>query len=432
MLTKDLLHYRTRSGRVYPQFLKTRDPDLLALAEGLISQFRLAPGRAVGEVAQATDDVPGADHPRTPALRKLLLDRCDEAEDDGTVAARRWDILAAAQALRQQQHFATIQAFRQALGQSLQAEPQALSDGLYGDLPDERLIKSFDDLAAEALLHRHNAAQVQGLLIHARSIRVVVRDAPLAARRAFFRCLKFQRLLSEVEPLSGADFAVTLSGPLAVFQQAQSYGLRLANFFPYILHLPRWELTAELKLNQQRLELELDQSVGISSHYREMRPHIPEELTAFLDSFNGRSPMWKAAAGVEFVHLGRQSYCFPDITFTGQGGQQLHLELFHRWHAAQLPSRLEAASAARAADLMIGVEDALVSQGATAELLAQSAWFKDHGLTFKTFPTPKTLLALLATKTTAAPAPQTLTDGAELKDYWQREPTARSPASDPQ
>src|SRR5206468_545270 len=108
-------------------------------------------------------------------------------------------------------------------------------------------LKDFTPLAAEALLHRLNCAQVQGLLIYALDVRVTMVGSSLAERRRFFRCLKFQRLLSEIQEQEGA-FSVSLSGPLRLFQNTQSYGIRLANFFPYILQMPKWELEAEVKL----------------------------------------------------------------------------------------------------------------------------------------------------------------------------------------
>jgi predicted nuclease of restriction endonuclease-like RecB superfamily len=225
-------------------------------------------------------------------------------------------------------------------------------------------------------------------------VTVVLGGSDLAERRALFRQLRFRRLMGEVRE-TGGRLAVELSGPLGIFDQAASYGMRLATFFPHVLHLKDWELTADVHINKKELTLRLGPEAGLVSHYRQHTPHVPAELLACIDAFNARTSEWRAAPGGDFVHLGRESYCFPDLTITRQDGAAFHVELFHRWHAAQLGHRLQALENNPVSHLLLGVARNLARTA--DEALAGSGWFAKHGFIFTDFPTPKALLARLAT-----------------------------------
>ena len=391
MLTKDLLNYRNRKDRVSPVFIAADDPVLGSLAEGLIEHFRCGIGSTLGDLDEEIGEGSWSDHFLTPALKKLLADRCEEADDDGEIAARRWLVLQGAERLRQEGKQKTLQDYQEAVAASASLALAEVKERLYGDLAEFRIVKSFDPITPSALLHRYNCAQVQGLLLQAQSVEVRFKGASIADKRRFFRCLKFQRLLSTTSPGNTPDEVVChLSGPLKIFQNTQSYGMRLANFFPYILQLPKWELTAEIKLQQKTQSLVLNEKIGIASHYKMFAPVVPQELTAFTEAFNAKSQDYKAALGEDFLNLGKQSYCCPDVTFTAPGGRKVHLEIFHRWHAGQLAGRLEVLKASPSAvPLMIGVAQEVASDKKVEPLLAASSWFDHHGFVFKNLPTPK-------------------------------------------
>ena len=403
MLTKDLLRYRNRKDRVYPTFIKTDDPHCEALAASMIGVFEKAPGSKVSdledEIAASTD----ADHPLIPALKKLLLDRTDELEDDGVIAQRRTELLRTAETLRKESSFATLAEFQAALAARQSGDFKAMQEQLYGDLPECRVIKEFESLTPTALLHRYNCAQVQGLLMVAQEVTVYLSGWSLAEKRRFFRCLKFQRLLTNTDIEEVAQETVCrLSGPLRIFQNSQSYGLRLAQFFPYILQMPKWRLVAEVKISGKLLTLELDHRVGILSHYKKLTPFIPPELTAFISAFNDRPKDFAATLGEEYLNLGRQSYCFPDVTLTSSSGQKIHLEIFHRWHVGQLAHRLKSLNDAPDQPLVIGVAEDIAEAKDIKNLLTQSEWFKVHGFIFKNLPTPKAVLEALKRHSTGS------------------------------
>jgi predicted nuclease of restriction endonuclease-like RecB superfamily len=225
-------------------------------------------------------------------------------------------------------------------------------------------------------------------------VTITLKEATLPERRELFRQLKFHRLMGEVSERPGR-LTVALSGPLGIFDQAATYGMRLATFFPHVLHLPRWELAAEVHIKDRDLTLALDESSGLVSHYRQHRPYIPEDLLTFIDAFNERTKGWRAEPGAEFVHIGRESYCFPDLTMTGEGGRRVQVELFHRWHAGQLRRRLQALDSSEVSGLRLGVSKNLAKSADVGTLLRDSPWFSRYGFIFSQFPTPRAVAALL-------------------------------------
>lgn len=389
MLTKEHLSFRIRSGKAVPQFVDVTEASSRSVAEDLLAVFDGAEGMSLGDLEEQAADA--ADGPLGAALSKLLLDSCETEEDDGQVAEARWESLLKAEKLRAKKP--TAAEFR--------AEMGGAGANLYADLPACRLVRSYKVMDAEALLHRYNAAQVQGLLLRARKVWVRLRSTDLAERRELFRQLRFHRLLGEVKPLAGKKtkapgLEVELSGPLSLFDQATTYGLRLANFFPRILLLSDWELEAEVHVKNRELVLRLDSSSGLKSHYKERRPYIPEELTALIDSFNERqSPHWRIETASDFVHVGDESYCFPDLAIHGRNGEVFYVELFHRWHAAGLAGRLQALNKHSVSGLYLGVSKNLTKDPKLDEALKASRHFAKSGFYFAEFPTTKALAELL-------------------------------------
>ena len=138
--------------------------------------------------------------------------------------------------------------------------------------------------------------------------------------------------MCDVDNLENNSLKIKLSGPLSIFENTQSYGMRMANFFPHIINLKKWTLSALVNVKEKNLTMTLSDDNKLVSHYQIKHSYIPEELTLFISKFNKLNNKLKAETGSEFVHLGLQSYCFPDVSFSDKKGNKFHLELFHRWH----------------------------------------------------------------------------------------------------
>lgn len=383
MLTKAHLNYRVKAGRVVPAFVKPDDAAALAVATDLIALFDAAAGMTVGELEDQAADA--AEGPFAAALTKLLLDGMSEEDDDEAVADSRWATLLRAEAMRREG--ADKAQFDAAFGAS--------REQLYADLPAARRVAETRTTTPVDLINRYNVAQVQGLLLTGKTLQVRVAGLGLGERRALLRQIKFHRLIAEVT--AAADgFALVLSGPLSLFDQARAgYGLRLALFFPHLLHAPTWSLEADVEVKKRTLPLKVDQKAGLVSHYKRSTPHVPAELDQFIRVFNERKGGWSAGFGEEFVHIGRESYCFPDLTFANKRGKRVHVELFHKWHAGQLEGRIQALEKNPVSTLFLGVGKSLAKDAKLMARLEAAPWFRKNGFVFSEFPTPRAVQALL-------------------------------------
>ncbi len=374
MLTKEHLKYRVRKDQVKPVLIAADDAAARATAQAMLAVFQDAVGMSLSDLDEAAVAVADGDMGR--AFAKLLTDACGMADDDGETAAWRWDVLVQAQC---------------------------------------RVVTSYDGMDDDMLIRRYNCAQVQGLLLRARRVVIRLKDAALGDKRELFRQLKFHQLIGLVRDEAGV-VEVELSGPLSIFEQSATYGMRLANFFPHLPLLPRWEITADLKLKEREVSLTLGEKSGLLSVYRQRSVYIPEELQAFVAAFNEREYGWQASVGGEFVPLGQESYCFPDLTLTTSvvskhaglalpkgkkanspepSNRVVHVELFHRWHAKALLGRLQVLDKKPVSGLLLGVAKNLAKSPDLAPLLQASPWFNKFGFVFSEFPTPKTVAALL-------------------------------------
>jgi predicted nuclease of restriction endonuclease-like RecB superfamily len=398
MLTKDLLKYTRRESRVHPKYLKPTDRDLIQLGDELAAVYRSHVGQSWRELAEQLKQHPESSDSVFQGFGKLLEDRCTFGETDEQLEEQRWQWFEMSRALRVE-GLSSRAAFEQKIAESSGHSFDAMQEQLYADLPEFRCIQTFEDISGEALVHRYNAAQIQGLLLRAQKVRFTVFEKDLVTRRRLLQKLRFCRLLAEfVENPEGA-LVLEISGPLAMFDQVQSYGMRLCQFFPYVLLLAKWELEATVKLGENYYDLKIDSSRPIRSHYRGFSGYIPEEFQAFIKAFNALSPTerkdWKVEEGQEHLNLGHQCYSFPDLTLRHASGVVRHLELFHKWHEGELRKRISVLSEVKEVPLILGISQDLAKEATMEGLLAHA---KETGIsifTFRQFPTVKAILTHL-------------------------------------
>ncbi len=398
MLTKDLLKYTRRESRVHPKYLKPTDKELIQLGDELAAIYRASVGQSWRDLNEQLKQHPESSDAVFQGFGKLLEDRCTFGEAAEVFEEQRWDWFELSRALRAE-ILPSRAAFEQQLAEKSGRSFGGMQEQLYADLPEFRCIQTFEDISGEALVHRYNAAQVQGLLLRAQKLRFTITEKDIVTRRRLLQKLRFCRLLAEfVENPEGA-LVLDISGPLSMFDQVQSYGMRLCQFFPYVLLMPKWELEATVKLGENYYDLKIDSSKPIRSHYRSFSGYIPEEFQAFIKAFNalpvGDRKDWKAEAGQEHLNLGQQCYSFPDLTLSHATGVVRHLELFHKWHEGELRKRIAVLSEVKDAPLILGVSQDLAKQASVEGLLAHA---KETGIsifTFRQFPTVKAILTYL-------------------------------------
>lgn len=408
MLTRDLLRYKIRSRQIYPQFIEPTDRRLLAIAEQLIAIFEKSPNTPRATLLEASkqiiDSTPGIPVVKR-GLEKLLLDRTefDTAPNETLIAFRQRLFMETSRLLSEEQ-FQDYADYRHRVSQITPDESQpeiaATAEGelvskLYADLPSCQPVLTFRTLSGEHLLHRYNAAQVQGLLLHCNALTLRLTEAMTPELRQLFKYLRFNQLLSTIRKEEEL-YQITVDGPLNLFYKTKRYGMNLANFFIAVLHQPKWELTAEVQFrNRQRSRLSLDESCGIKPISQQFLAYIPEDIQLFQTMLRNKTEDWQIRPGSQFLPLVGDFYCFPDYQLIHKSGIETAIELFHPWHQGHLIARLNTLAEQTDAALILGVSRELEKKPLIADALAASAYFSKFGFTFREVPTMRSLLPIL-------------------------------------
>ena len=408
MLTRDLLRYKIRNRQIYPQFIEPTDRQLLAIAEQLIAIFEKSPNTPRATLLEASkqiiDSTPGIPVVKR-GLEKLLLDRTefDTAPNEALIAFRQRLFMETSRLLSEEQ-FQDYTDYRHRVSQIIPDESQPeiaataereLASKLYADLPSCQPVLTFRTLSGEHLLHRYNAAQVQGLLLHCNTLALRLADAMTAELRQLFKYLRFNQLLSTIRKEEEL-YRITVDGPLNLFYKTKRYGMNLANFFIAVLHQPKWELTAEVRFrNRQPSQLSLDESCGIQPISQQFLAYIPEDIQLFQTMLRNKTDDWQIRPGSQFLPLAGDFYCFPDYQLIHKSGIETAIELFHPWHQGHLIARLNTLAEQTDASLILGVSRELEKKPQIADALAASAYFSEFGFTFRDVPTMRALLPIL-------------------------------------
>ena len=425
MLTKDLLLYKIKSGEISPQFVNPADKQLLAVAEQLVAIFEDSvntPRATLLESSkQIIDSTPGAPIIKR-GLEKLLLDRTefDTAPNEELIAFRK-KLFTETSRLLSKEQFQDYEDYQHRVLETIADESRpeiasteertgadrsrpeivptkegvTLGAKLYADLPSNQPVLTFNTLSAERLLHRYNAAQVQGLLLHCNSLTLKLSDSMTAELRQLFKYLRFNQLLSTIRK-EGELYEITVDGPLNLFYKTKRYGMNLANFFLAVLHQPKWELTAEVQFrNKRRSRLSLDESCGIKPISQQFLAYIPEDIQLFQAMLQNKTEDWQIRPGSQFLPLTGDFYCFPDYQLVHKSGVETAIELFHPWHQGHLIARLNTLAEQKNVSLILGVSKELEKKPLIAEALELSEYFSRFGFTFRDVPTMRALLPIL-------------------------------------
>ena len=389
MLKKEHICCKIASGRVKPRLIDTTLPANLELAASLLAVYREAQGNAMTqeELEQLSQSVisASADEKFAAGLNKLLLDRTtvSPAAELDYPAYRRELFLRSAELFKQWK---------------LSPPPCAGTPDIYGDLPVFERMAAFDDLAPEALLKLYNLAQCQALLVYASGIELRLADPDVSELRKVMKAIKFFRLLAEFTNLKSKGIKITISGPYALFAPSVKYAVSLAALLPAVVNLKKWSLEAMITFRERELKLKLDEKLELHSPQRSFSSFVPEEIRLYHRHFAEKSTDWQIIGETPFLDAGNQQIIFPDLSFASkESGKTIHLELFHRWHAGQLSSRLELLKNHPEIPLILGIDRAVITKAELDEKLAGHPELRQRCWLFSDFPGVENTLKVLKT-----------------------------------
>ena len=365
MLTADLVRARRRGDELSLAALDARARQAAGvLAQRYIELARAGIGSTRADFSDGCAQVPVAARDRKLAagLRKLVEDRCEfesgAAQDPRALRAELF--AAASSALRAAPQVAD---FDRAAWLTRQAEQRGmtlpeLERALYADLRGEQILCAFEELSAERLVQRYEAAQAQAVLLRAVGVVARVYCSEAYGYRQLFRKLKFLRLLHEIRPLAASaqfpqgGYEIGIDGPFSMFSQVTKYGLQLALALPAVQDCERFSVQAQVRWGQQRQPLRFRLQGGeprggapATSAARTpgaTQAALPDEVRSLLERLSALDSPWRVEACREILELRGLGVIVPDLLFVhARSGRKAYLEVLGYWSRDAVWKRVE-------------------------------------------------------------------------------------------
>jgi predicted nuclease of restriction endonuclease-like RecB superfamily len=403
MLPTYLLIHRPLGETLEPKYLRLQ-PQSLALAQTLIKVFQVHQGVRLGELDRQLQALEGdsTDYRLKRGLAHLLKSAHSEFE---VVSPYKPQLLrervfrqVAALLLSPQTSLQVLEQVAAELSSELETtvDPQALRQGLYADLPENRILTRFDTPTPEALIHRYNLAQVQGLFYRASELVLhVLRNDP-GEYKLLFRYLKLFQLMAYIEGDADHGFTISIDGPVSLFQPSTRYGLAIAKLIPALLHVSRWRLEATLirkdpfSGDRRSHRFCLEPNGQLVSHYPPGKPFDSLIEQAFVERWAQQTTEWKLEREVDLIPI-PGSVMIPDFRLVHPDGRTVLLEIVGYWRPEYLRKKFAQVRKANSSNLILAISERLNLEKAgiqPQEIPVPVVWFKDKLQ-------PKSVLALL-------------------------------------
>jgi predicted nuclease of restriction endonuclease-like RecB superfamily len=376
----------------------------LALARELIDMFQAAQGSTRGELAVELQVLEGdhTDYRVKRGLAYLLSSAYCTFEMtsplDPVLLRQRAFALAAQRVPSPPASQEILTALADALSQECERliTPEQLRAGLYADLPEQHRLTSFAAPAPEALLHRYNLSQAQGVLYRASHVTLTAHRNDPGEYKLLFRYIKLFGLMAYIEGDAEHGFTLTLDGPASLFKPSTRYGLALAKLLPALLHVSKWSLTATLvprllsPYGPDTAYFALTPDSGLVSHYPPGKPYDSMIEQAFASRWEATGSPWRLEREVDLIPI-PGSVIVPDFRLVHPDGRTFLLEIVGYWRPEYLRKKFAQVRRAQRDDLIVAVSERLNLEAAgvsVKDIPARLVWFKDRLL-------PKAILEVL-------------------------------------
>lgn len=404
MLPSDLLIHRQNGEELVPKRLPL-DKCNQTIAADLIALFQNCQGKTQGELERQLKELEGTstDYRMKRGLAHLLKsDTFSTFEvvsplDPQLLRSRVFAQSAQSAPLPQTAPF-TLKAIAEQLSQELNQEilPSQIQTGLYADLNENKILTRFDAPTPEALLHRYNVSQVQGIFYKASQIRITAHRNDPGEYKLLFRYLKLFGLMAYIEGDADHGFTITIDGPTSLFKPSTRYGLDIAKLIPALLHVTKWSLVADLHLKDTYTKAEktrrftLTSDCGLVTHYPPGKPYDSMLESSFVDRWESLKSEWKLEREVDLIPI-PGSVMIPDFRLVHPSGRSVLLEIVGYWRPEYLRKKFSQVRQSGRNDLILAISERLNLEKAGVNLTNVSTpivWFKDKLL-------PKAVLAVL-------------------------------------
>jgi uncharacterized protein len=392
MLPTDLLMYRYSGEALIPKKLPLNQ-NFLNLATEQINCFQSHLGKNQGELNEKLLELEGdsTDFKVKRGLAHLLRNSFANFEIisplDPPLLRKKVFTQASQNTPIPEQRNQTLDHIASLLSEELKREvlPDEIIKGLYADLQENRILTEFDPPTPEALLHRYNLSQVQGIFYRASHIIINAHRNDPGEYKLLFKYLKLFQLISYIEGDADTGFTITLDGPSSLFKPSTRYGLALAKMIPALLHVTKWSLKAKLQMKDNYTgaiktgAFSLDDSCDLISHYAKGKTYDSMLEESFAKRWAKTKTEWSLEREVDLVPL-PGSVMIPDFRLVHPDGRDFLLEIIGFWHPEYLKKKFYQVRRADADNLILAVSERLNLDKAKVnfnETPARVIWFKD-------------------------------------------------------
>lgn len=365
----------------------------LAIAVDLIDLFQAHVGQTQGDLNRQLQELEGEDtnyriKRGLAHLLKTSFCKIDIVSPLEPELLRQRAFALAAQHISSPQaaqgHLATL---ARELTQELDREITSddVRQGLYADLQENRILIEFDAPTPEALIHRYNLSQVQGVFYRASQIVLNLHRNDPGEYKLMFRYLKLFRLMTYVEGDADQGFTITIDGPTSLFKPSTRYGLDIAKLIPAILHVTRWSLTATLHIKDsysnevRQRTFTLDSDCNLVSHYPPGKPYDSMVEESFAKRWPTDKTEWQLEREVDLIPI-PGSVMIPDFRLVHPDGREYLLEIVGYWRPEYLRKKFAQVKKANRNNLILAVSERLNLEKAGVRPEAAQAkivWFKE-------------------------------------------------------
>lgn len=393
MLPTDLLIQRQNGEELLPKHLPI-NPRNLETARTIITIFQQAQGGTQGELDRQLQELEGdsTDYRIKRGLSHLLRSEAFSTFEivsplDPQQLRQRVFALSAQAAPLPQTASQTLSRLADHLSQELGQEvlPDHIRTGLYADLPENRILVQFEAPSPEALLHRYNLSQVQGIFYKASQIRIQAHRNDPGEYKLLFRYLKLFGLMAYIEGDADHGFTITIDGPTSLFKSSTRYGLDIAKLIPALLHVTKWSLSADLQWRDQYTKAEkakrftIDSGCDLVSHYPPGKPYDSFLELSFADRWDSLNTEWRLEREVDLIPI-PGSVMIPDFRLVHPDGRSFLLEIVGYWRPEYLRKKFSQVRQSGCDHLILAVSERLNLEKAGVnfnQTPAHVIWFKD-------------------------------------------------------
>ncbi|MEO0884706.1 MAG: DUF790 family protein, partial [Cyanobacteria bacterium J06648_10] len=264
-------------------------------------------------------------------------------------------------------------------------EPIHIRQGLYADLKENRIFINFDAPSPEALIHRYNLSQVQGIFYKASHMTINLYRNDPGEYKLMFKYLKLFRLMTYVEGEADQGFTITIDGPASLFKPSTRYGVDIAKLIPAILHVTRWQLSATLQWKNPYTKVAQDKTFSLAadcdlvSHYPPGKPYDSMLEQAFAEKWSKTKTQWRLEREVDLIPI-PGSVMIPDFRLVHPDGRVFLLEIVGYWRPEYLRKKFYQVRQAECKTLILAVSQRLNLEKAGVDITAtptKVVWFKD-------------------------------------------------------